>query len=73
MPRGFTKTATGFRAWVRVASKRDDFNEIRTKRFPATATPPEIRDWRATTRDRLSVDLQARRRRRAEITGGAAV
>lgn len=70
MPRGFTKTATGFRAWVRIASKRDDFDELCTKRFQPAATSQEIRDWRSATRDTLRADLETRRRRRAALAGG---
>lgn len=70
MPDGYTKTATGFRAWVRVASKRDDFNELATKSFPPETTPPQIRDWRAQARALLQADLRDRRRRRTELVGG---
>lgn len=70
MARGFTKTSHGFRAWVRVASKRDDFNEARTKRFPSSATTQEIKDWRTETKDALRVLLEKRRRRLAELRGG---
>lgn len=69
MPTGFTRTATGFRAWVRVSSKRDDFDVTTTKRFPRAATPKDIRDWRKAERDRLRVRLEQHRQQRAERLG----
>lgn len=66
-PRGYRKTATGFRAWVRRKSIRDDFNELKTKRFHGTPTPAELRAWRATAKDELQAMLTARRRARAAI------
>jgi len=71
MPRGFTSTATGFRAWVRVSSKRDDYNELRTQRFDQNASMQQIRDWRADTRTELRRLLDARRQLRAEEYGAA--
>jgi integrase len=71
VPRGFTRTASGFRAWVRVSSHRDAFDELRTKRFTGDATAPEIRAWRTDTRDNLRRQLDAHRQRRAEACGAA--
>lgn len=69
MPRGFCRTATGFRAWVRVTSKHDGFNALDTKRFAATATVADIQAWRTETRTRLQQRLETRRQRRALIHG----
>jgi integrase len=71
MPRGFLKTPTGIRAWVRVTSKRDGFNALATKRLPLTATVEQIREWRVAARGQLRAKLEAHRRKQAEITGGA--
>jgi integrase len=69
MPTGFTRTRTGFRAWVRASSKRDDFNELRTQRFPHAATAQEIKAWRTATRAELRRQLDAHRQRLAAING----
>ena len=69
MPRGFCRTASGFRAWVRVSSKRDGFNELRTQRFTSEATAQQIRTWRADERAALQRQLEDRRQRLAEING----
>lgn len=71
MPRGFAKTATGFRGWRRLTSKRDDFDGLKRKRFPRETTPQQIRDWRATALDELRAELEAHRRKRAELGGTA--
>src|SRR5690349_21074243 len=69
MPKGFTKTATGSRAWVRVTSKADEFDELRTKRFPKDVTPQEVRAWRERTRAILRQQLDQRRKQRVELYG----
>lgn len=69
VPRGYSATAGGFRAWVRVASKKDHFNEIRAKRFPSTATKDQIRSWRDRTRTQLRAQLADKRQQTAAITG----
>lgn len=70
--RGYTKLQNGkLRAWVRVASRRDGFNEIKTKTFPAKTRPAEIQDWRAATRTKLRAQLKAHRAARAVATGAS--
>lgn len=71
MPRGFAKTATGFRGWRRLTSKRDAFDGLKRKRFPRETTPQQIRDWRATALDELRAELEVHRKKRAALTGGA--
>lgn len=68
-PRGFMRTATGFRAWVRVSAKRDGFDTLATKRFLRETTAREIRAWRTATRAGLRRQLDAHRQRRAEVAG----
>lgn len=69
MPQGFARTATGFRAWVRVSAKRDGFDSLRTKRFDHGSTVEEVLSWRQATRDTLLLLLEAHRRTRLEQTG----
>lgn len=71
MPQGYTKTAVGFRAWVRVSSKVDDFDELKTKRFALDATPKAIRAWRDATRAVLEQRLEQKRQQRAAELGVA--
>lgn len=70
MAQGFRRTATGFRAWVRVSSRRDAFNEIRTKSFPPNTPVGDIRAWRDATRRRLQADREAVRQRLALVGRG---
>src|SRR3990167_6826557 len=71
MARGFTATPTGFRAWVRVTSARDGFDELATKRFPPATTTAAIRAWRDEERHRLRGALEEQRRTRAGTAGMA--
>jgi integrase len=70
MPNGFCRTASGYRAWVRVSSKADAFDMLRTKRFAAGTSSKTIRDWRTTTRSTLEQLLEQHRQKRALATGG---
>lgn len=58
MPQGFTRTRTGFRAWVRVSSKPAEFDQLLTKRFPANTDLSRIRAWRTEARGRLQQRLE---------------
>lgn len=69
MARGFTETRTGFRAWVRVSSRHDDFDILLTKRFASDTRPADIRAWRRATRDRLQQRLEQHRQHRADLHG----
>lgn len=69
MPTGFTRTASGFRAWVRVSAKADHFDTLCTKRFPSDTRPADIRAWRRATRDRLQQRLEQQRQSRASTRG----
>ncbi len=71
MPVGYIRTSTGFRAWIRVTSKADQFDELKTKRFPLSATPQKIRDWRDETRATLRRRLEQRRQQLALERGEA--
>src|SRR3990167_8977142 len=69
MPTGFTRTASGFRAWVRVSAKAEHGDSLRTKRGPADTRPADIRAWRRATRDRLQQRLEQQRQSRASTRG----
>lgn len=62
---GFGRTPTGFRAWVRVSSRSDDFDELRTKRFPRGTSKATIRAWRTAERARLTQRLEQQKQRTA--------
>jgi integrase len=57
-PKGYRRTSTGFRAWVRVGRL-----PLATKRFPKGISEKAIRDWRADKR----AELRATDRRRVHL------
>lgn len=69
MPRGFYRAPKGFRAWVRVSSRRDAFDMLVTKRFPRNTSLGDIRAWRTEMRSRLRQRLEQRRQTLAAIRG----
>lgn len=71
MPRGYGITPHGIRAWIRVSSKADEFDELRVKRFAPGTSPKDIKAWRSKTRDSLKMQLEQRRQQRARELGTA--
>jgi len=71
MSAGFIRTARGCRAWVRVSSKRDEFSELTTRRFPAATRAGAIQAWRVEARRRLHARLDQHRQQRIVEHGEA--
>lgn len=71
MPRGFSATPTGFRAWVRVSSTLDRFDELKTRCFPRGTSARTIHAWRDDTRIQLRLRLETHRERLSLAHGTA--